>query len=231
MAAKTVILTHGAWADGSSWSEVIPSLRAHGLNTTAVQMPLSGFKADVATLCRAIAAAEPPVVLAGHSYGGAVITEAGTNAKVSALVYVAAFAPDAGESADLLGKKMEPPPMATEIRPCGDGYLTLTQAGVHQDFAQDLPEPERDILFAAQGPTAIASLTGTVSRPAWREKPSWYLVAGEDRAIQPALERSMAERVGATVTEIAASHLVMLSHPDAVAELILQAANAALPRQ
>lgn len=228
--AKSVILAHGAWADGSSWARVILLLRARGLKVTAVQMPLTEFAADVSTLRRAISAAEQPIVLVGHSYGGAVITEAGTDEKVSALVYVAAFAPDVGESADALGRRAEPTPMAAEVGSYANDFLMLSEAGVHQDFAQDLPEPERDVLFAAQAPTAIASLTGTVSRPAWREKPTWYLIASQDRAIQPALEHLMAERMGATVTEIAASHLVMLSYPDAVADLILQAVNSSAQR-
>jgi pimeloyl-ACP methyl ester carboxylesterase len=120
--------------------------------------------------------------------------------------------------------------MAGEVRPYANDFLVLSEAGIHQDFAQDLPETERDVLFATQAPTAIASLTGTVSRPAWREKPTWCLIAGQDRAIQPGLERIMAERMGATVAEVAASHLVMLSHPDAVADLILQAVNSSALR-
>ncbi len=226
MTAKAVILVHGAWADGSSWSKTVLRLAEQGLTVTAVQMPLTSFDDDVATVRRALALATPPVVLVGHSYGGAVITEAGRDEKVSGLVYIAAFAPDAAESAASLGQTVEPPPMAAELRPDASGFLKLTEAGIREDFAQDLSEEEKTVLFAAQAPTNVASLGGLVSEPAWRSRPSWYLVAGEDRAIPPKLQRIMAARMHATAEEIPSSHVAMLSHPDVAARLIRQATQA-----
>lgn len=220
----TVLLVHGAWANASSWSRVIPIIEKEGLAVIAVQMPLTALEDDVAAVRRAIALATGPVLLAGHSYGGAVITEAGTEQKVAGLVYVAAFAPDVGQSAGSLGAGGEPPPMNAEIQPDPQGYLKLTLAGVNDGFAQDLPEAERRLLFATQAPTAAKALGGIVSTPAWKTKPSWYLVAAEDRAIQPDLERSMAKHIGAKTVSIRASHLAMLSHADEVAKLIIEAA-------
>ncbi len=225
MTAKSAILVHGAWADGSSWAKVIPQLTAQGLVATAIQMPLTNFADDVATLRRAIALAEPPVVLVGHSYGGAVITEAGRDEKVSALVYVAAFAPAAQESAASLGQTVDPAPMSAELRPDASNFLKITQTGIRQHFAQDLSDDEKTVLFATQGPTAVASLTGTISEPAWQSKPSWYLLASEDHAIQPTLQRIMAKRMRATVTEVRSSHVAMLSHPRTAVKLILEAAQ------
>ena len=164
------------------------------------------------------------MLLAAHSYGGAVITEAGNHPKVQALAYIAAFGPEAGESAGSLGASVDPSPLGAEIRPDAHGFFKLTEAGIRGSFAQDLVAPEQDVVFAVQGPTAGAALGGTISQPAWRSKPSWYLVAGQDRAIQPSLERHMAERMGATTTEIDSSHLPMLSHPDSVADVIGKAA-------
>ncbi len=226
MTAKSVILVHGAWADGSSWAGVIPGLAGQGLAVTAIQMPLTSFADDVATLRRALALATPPVVLVGHSYGGAVITEAGGGDKVSALVYIAAFGPDAGESAASVGQTVEPPPLNAEVRPDAAGFLKLTQAGVFEDFAQDLRGDEKAVLFAAQAPTNVASLGGSVTEPAWRSRPSWYLVAAEDRAIPPKLQRIMAGRMVATVEEVTSSHVAMLSHPDVALRLIGQAVQA-----
>ncbi len=227
MSVKSIILVHGAWADGSSWAEVIPFLADSGAAVTAIQMPLTSFADDVATLRRAIALAEAPILLVGHSYGGAVITEAGGDEKVFGLVYIAAFAPDAGESAGSLGETVAPPPIAAELRPDSHGFLKLTERGIRTGFAQDVGEAAQTILFAAQAPTSVESLEGTVSVPAWRSKPSWYLIAGSDRAIQPALERTMAARMDARTTEVAASsHVAMISHPDATANLILDAVGA-----
>ena len=223
--AKNVILVHGAWADGSSWSKVIPMLNARGLHVVAVQLPLTSLADDAATVKRAIALESGPVVLVGHSYGGAVITEAGNDPKVSALVYVAAFAPDSGQSAGALNAAAVPPaPMGTEARPDAEGFLSLTKTGVYDDFAQDLPEREKAVLYAAQAPTNVKALGGTISSAAWHNKPSWYIIASSDRAIPPGLEATMAKTIHATTTTVKSSHVAMLSKPADVAEVIERAA-------
>jgi pimeloyl-ACP methyl ester carboxylesterase len=221
--ASNVILVHGAWADGSSWSKVIPVLLARGLRVTAVQLPLTSLKDDVATVTRAPALEDGPTVLVGHSYGGVVITEAGNDPKVVGLVYIAAFAPDAGQSAGSLGASVAPAPMGAEVRPDKQGYLKLTERGVKDNFAQDLSPAEKDVLFSAQAPTAGAALGGNVAAAAWKKKPSWYLVAMNDRAIQPDLERSMAKTIKTKTIEVAASHVAMLARPQETANLILEA--------
>jgi pimeloyl-ACP methyl ester carboxylesterase len=221
--ASNVILVHGAWADGSSWSKVIPLLLARSLSVTAVQLPLTSLKDDAATVRRALALQDGSTVLVGHSYGGVVITEAGNDPKVSALVYIAAFAPDAGQSVGSLGAGIDPAPMAAEVRPDAQGFLKLTEAGVKNDFAQDLSPTEKDVLFAAQAPTAGAAFGDNVSTAAWKTKPSWYLVAKRDRAIPPVLERAMAKTIKATTIEVDASHVAMLARPQETANLILEA--------
>jgi pimeloyl-ACP methyl ester carboxylesterase len=215
-----VVLVHGAWADGSSWSKVIALLQAKGIDAVAVQLPLSTLSGDVATVKRAIALLDGPVVLAGHSYGGAVITEAGNDPKVAGLVYVAAFAPDAGESVGSVGKPYPPAPLGAELRPDAEGYLSISPKGFAEDFAQDLPAKEIKVLWATQGPTNGAVFGTPISIAAWKTKPSWFVVAGEDRAIPPALEKAEAERMKATTITVPASHLVMISHPKEVADLI-----------
>jgi pimeloyl-ACP methyl ester carboxylesterase len=222
--AKNVILVHGAWADGSSWSKVVPLLNAKGMHVTAVQLPLTSLADDAATVKRAIALEDGPIVLVGHSYGGAVITEAGNDAKVSALVYVAAFAPDAGQSAGALNASLAPPPMTPETKPDAEGFLNLTKTGVYDDFAQDLPDAEKAVLYAAEAPTNVKALGGTITKAAWHDKPSWYIVAANDRAIQPALETTMAKTIHATTSTLKSSHVVMLSKPKQVADVIAQAA-------
>jgi pimeloyl-ACP methyl ester carboxylesterase len=229
--ASNVILVHGAWADGSSWSKVIPLLLDRELRVTAVQLPLVSLKDDVATVKRAIALEDGPIILVGHSYGGVVITEAGDDPKVVGLVYIAAFAPDVGQSVGSLGASVEPAPMGAEVRPDAQGFLKLTEAGVKNDFAQDLTPTEKSILFAAQAPTAAAALGQNVSIASWKAKPSWYLVATADRAIQPSLERAMAKAINAKMIEITSSHVAMLAHPKETANLILEAAGRlSLPR-
>ncbi len=223
--AKNVILVHGAWADGSSWSKIIPLLTGRGLNVTAVQLPLTSLADDAATVKRALALETGPVVLVGHSYGGAVITEAGNDPKVIALVYVAAFAPDAGQSAGSLNASVPPAPMAAEVRPDSQGFLKLTKTGVYEDFAQDVTPAEKLELYAAQAPTNAKSLGGAIDTPAWRSKPSWYIVAAEDRAIPPTLEATMAKTIGAKTTTVKGSHLIMLSKASAVATVIESAAS------
>jgi pimeloyl-ACP methyl ester carboxylesterase len=221
--ASNIILVHGAWADGSSWSKVIPLLLARGLHVTAVQLPLTSLRDDVATAKRAIALENGPIVLVGHSYGGVVITEAGNDPNVVGLVYIAAFAPDAGQSVGSLGASGKPAPMGSEVRPDSQGFLKLTEAGVKNDFAQDLTPVERSILFAAQAPIASIALGENVSTAAWKTKPSWYLVATADRAIQPDLERAMAKTIKAKTIEVDASHVAMLARPKETANLILEA--------
>jgi pimeloyl-ACP methyl ester carboxylesterase len=218
-----VVFVHGAWADGSSWSKVIALLQAKGIDATAVQLPLTTLDGDVATVKRAIALKDGPVILAGHSYGGAVITEAGNDPKVVGLVYVAAFAPDAGESVGSVGKPYPPAPLGAELRPDAEGFLSVTPKGFAEDFAQDLPAKEVRVLWAAQGPTNAAVFGASISEAAWKTKPSWFVVAEQDRAIPPALEKAEAERMKATTITVAASHLVMISHPKEVADLIEKA--------
>jgi len=225
--ASNVILVHGAWADGSSWSKVIPLLLDGGLRVTAVQLPLTSLKGDVATVVRAVALEDGPMILVGHSYGGVVITEAGNDPKVAGLVYIAAFAPDVGQSVGSLGASVEPAPMGAEVRSDAQGFLKLTEAGVKNDFAQDLTPTEKSILFAAQAPTAAAVFAENVSVASWKAKPSWYLVATADRAIQPSLERAMANAINAKTVEIASSHVAMLARPEETANLILEAAGRA----
>jgi len=216
-------LVHGAWADGSSWSKVIALLQGKGINAVAVQLPLASLSGDVATVKRAVALLDGPVVLAGHSYGGAVITEAGNDPKVVGLVYVAAFAPDNGESVGSLSAGYPPAPLGAELRADAEGFLSISPKGFAEDFAQDLPAKEIKGLWATQGPTNAAAFGATISNAAWKTKPSWFVVAAEDRAIPPALEKAEAERMKATTITVAAGHLVMLSHPKEVADLIEQA--------
>jgi pimeloyl-ACP methyl ester carboxylesterase len=206
---------------GEGGAKVIPLLAAKGHSVTAVQLPLTSLGDDVATVKRAIALSPGPIILVGHSYGGVVITEAGSDPKVEALVYIAAFAPDAGESAGSLGASVLPVPLGAEVRPDAEGYLKLTQSGVSSSFAQDLSDTEKLLLYSAQSPTAGAALGGTIASPAWRGKTCRYLVASNDRAIQPALQRTMAKRLNAAVVEVASSHVAMLSHPQDVASLIV----------
>jgi pimeloyl-ACP methyl ester carboxylesterase len=220
-----VVLVHGAWADGSSWSKVITLLQAKGISAVAVQLPLTTLSGDVATVERAIALQNGPVVLAGHSYGGAVITDAGNDPKVVGLVYVAAFAPDSGESVGSVSQAYPPAPLGAELRPDSEGYLSITPKGVAEDFAQDLPAAETKLLWAAQGPTNGAVFGAPISNAAWKTKPSWYVVADQDRAIPPALEKAAAARMKATTIHLPASHVAMISHPKDVADLIEQATN------
>ncbi len=221
---KTVLLIHGAWADGSSWSKVVPLLEAKGLQVVAVQIPLTSFADDVAATQRAIALADGPVLLVGHSYGGAVITEAGNDPKVAGLVYVSAVAPEKGESAFGLITSVQTP-IATELRPDSSGFLKLTSKGIAEDFAQDLSAKEIAVLTATQVPTSVGAMKGEVTTPAWKSKPSWYIIAAHDRAISPDLETAQAKRIGATTITVPSSHVIMLAQPAKVADVILQAAS------
>ena len=225
-AQKTVVLVHGAFADGSSWDRVIPLLQAKGLKVVSVQNPLTSLADDVAATRRAIDLQSGPVILVGHSWGGTVITEAGAHDKVAALVYVAAFAPDAGQSSNDLGKDGPPPPGLANIRPDSAGFLSLTPENVARDFAQDLPATQTAVMAVTQGPIAGKSFDDKVSNAAWKSKPSWYIVAEKDRMIQPDLERAMAKKINARSTTLPTSHVPMLSRPNAVATVILAAAAA-----
>jgi pimeloyl-ACP methyl ester carboxylesterase len=225
-----VVLVHGAWADGSSWAKVIPLLEKAGLTAIAVQNPLSSFDDDLAATRRAIALQDGPVILVGHSWGGVVITEAGADPKVAGLVYVAAFAPDVGVPAGDLGKGFPDPPGLVELRPAADGYLTMTTKGVMESFAPDLPVAQRKVIAATQGATNSSIFNASVSHAAWKEKPSWYVVAGNDRMISPDLERRFAVDIKAKTITLASSHVAMLSHPAEVAKLIIEAARTA-PRR
>ncbi|KUR73355.1 alpha/beta hydrolase [Novosphingobium sp. FSW06-99] len=221
---SNVILVHGAWADGSSWAKVIPLLTKKGLAVTAVQLPLTSFEADVAAVRRAIAAIDGEVVLVGHSYAGAVIGEAGNDPKVVRLVYVDAFAPDAGESAGSLFAQFESAPLSAELRPDAEGFLKITREGVDTLFAQDLDDAEKALVHAAQGPINGGALGGVLTRAAWRGRPTFYLIGDQDQAILRAEQEKMAARMNATVAHVNTSHVPMLSQPDAVASFILKAA-------
>ncbi|WP_031356598.1 alpha/beta hydrolase [Caballeronia sordidicola] len=222
---SNVLFVHGAWANSSAWEKVLPLIDAAGLTGTAVSLSLTSLTDDVATVKRAIALIDGPLLLVGHSYGGAVITEAGSDPKVAGLVYVAAFAPDVGESAASLGAGGPPTRLLEVVRPDEQHFFKLTREGVDEVFAQDLTAAERTLIFATQNPLAGAALGGEVTAPAWKEKPSWYLLASEDHTIHPELQKKMAARIEATTVTVAASHVAMLSQPDAVAKLIVQAAG------
>lgn len=221
---RNIVLVHGAWADGSCWSKVIPLLEAKGFHVVAVQNPLNSLADDVASTGRAIALLDGPVLLVGHSYGGAVITEAGNDPKIAGLVYVAAFAPGDGESVVSIGKPYPPAPLFGELRPDAQGFLSVTSKGIAEDFGQDLSSKEKDGLTATQAPTAAAAFGATITTAAWKTKPSWFIIAANDRSIPPELEQAEAARMNATSITLQSSHLVMLSHPAEVAGLIAQAA-------
>jgi pimeloyl-ACP methyl ester carboxylesterase len=226
-ALKNIILVHGAWADGSSWEKVIPRLQERGFHVTAVQLSLASFEGDVAITKRAIALADGPVLLVAHSYGGAVISEAGNDPKVAGLVFVAAFAPDTGESSFSLLQQVPATPIMNEIREDDAGFLKLTEKGISEDFAQQLTAKEQDTLFAAQGPAAATAALGApvIGSPAWRTKPDWYIVAADDRAISPELERTMAQRMGAVTITLPSCHVAMLAQPEEVTRFIIRAAS------
>jgi len=222
--ANNVLLVHGAWADGSSWAKVIPRLTAAGLNVVAVQIPLTSLADDVAATERALALVDGPVLLVGHSYGGAVITEAGNDSTVVGLVFVAAFAPDKGESSLSLATA-NPTPGGGEIRPDKSGFLKLTPTGIFEDFAQDLSKAKKTILNATQVPIAAAALGAPAQRPSWKTKPTWFVIAANDRAVSPQLEAMEAMRMNATTITVPTSHVAMLAAPERIARFIMQAAG------
>jgi pimeloyl-ACP methyl ester carboxylesterase len=222
--ARNVVLVHGLFADGSSWSEVIPRLQAAGLNVTSVQNPLTTLPEAVASVESVLARQDGPTVLVGHSFSGMIVTEAGVHPKVSALVYVAARAPDAGEDYTALAKTYPTPPASAGIVFDGD-QGRLSEEAFLRDFAGDLPEAKAKVLYAVQEPFHKALLTGKTTHAAWRSKPSYYAVSTEDRTINPDLERFMAKRMGAQTIEVKASHLSLISHPEEITRLILKAAG------
>jgi pimeloyl-ACP methyl ester carboxylesterase len=222
---KNVVLVHGAFADASSWSKVIPLLQKKGLHVTAVSNPLTSFSDDVAATRRAIAAQDGPVILVGHSYGGVVITQAGDDPKVAGLVYVAAYAPDAGQAIGEMGAEFPKPLGLTKLGPVGDGFLMLSPEGIETAFAQDLSKPEQALLVAVQAQTSGTIIGAKPTVAAWKSKPSWYIVSANDRMIVPDHERSMAKQMKAKTTELASSHVAMLSHPKEVADIILDAVS------
>lgn len=221
---KNIVLVHGAWADGSCWSQVIGMLQAKGFHVAAVQNPLTSFADDLAATKRVIALQDGPVILVGHSYAGIVITEAGNDPKVVGLVYVAAYAPGDGESINTITKPYPPEPLGAELRLDAQGFLSVTPKGIAEDMAQDLSEKQKEILISTQGQTAASVFGATITTAAWKTKPSWSLIAANDRAIPPQLEKDEAAAIKATSITVPANHLAMLSHPKEVAELIEQAA-------
>ena len=222
-----VVLVHGGFVDGSGWAGVHKILTADGYKVTIVQNPTTSLADDVAVTRRALAAQDGPAILVGHSYGGVVISEAGTDPQVAGLVYVAAFAPDAGESVNSLIANPAPGAPVPPILPPQDGFLFLDKAKFAASFAADVKPAEAKFMADSQVPWGVAALTGAVTAPAWKVKPSWYLVAQDDRMIPPPAQRAMAGRASAKITEIAGSHAVYVSRPEAVAKLIEQAAQAA----
>ena len=223
-ADTTVVLVHGAFADGSSWDKVIPLLQAKGLKVVAVQNPLTSLADDVAAAQRVIDAQTGRVILVGHSWGGTVITEAGTSDKVKALVYVAAFAPSEGEASGELGKDYPTPPGIATLVPDAAGFLYLPEESVRLNFAQDLPAATTRLMAATQGPIQGKAFADKTTVAAWKNKPSYYIVAGKDRMIAPELEQAFAKKINATTTVLQTSHVPMLSQPKQVAEVILAAA-------
>jgi len=226
---QNVVLVHGGFVDGSGWRGVYDVLTADGFNVSVVQNQTLSLDSDVATTTNVLDELDGPAILVGHSYGGAVITEAGTHGSVAGLVYVTAFAPDAGESVNsLIGTFPQDGPVPP-ILPPQDGFLFLDREKFAEAFAADLPAPDAAFMADSQVPWGVEALNGEISEPAWRAKPSWYLIATDDRMIPPPAQRSMSGRAGATVTEVPGSHSIYVSNPGAVAGLIAQAARSLAP--
>jgi pimeloyl-ACP methyl ester carboxylesterase len=225
--APAIVLIHGAWANGSSWARVVLLLQARGFEVVAAHIPLSSFEADVAATRRVIESQTRDVILVGHSYGGAVITEAGTGNKVRALVYVAAFAPSNGESVNGIVGAHGKPAWSDEVRADAGGMLTWSAKGMAKYFAPDLPAQEAALLAATQAPLFAGAFDGKVTLAAFSKKPSWNVVADEDRIIPAPLQRAFADKMGAKTSHVASSHVPMLSQPQVVADAILAAADSA----
>lgn len=223
--ARNVVLVHGLFADGSSWSGVIPHLQAAGLNVTSVQNPLDSFADAVASVNRALDLQKGPTVLGGHSFSGMLVTECGVHPNVSSLVYVAARAPDAGENYAELAARYPTPPATAGIV-FTDNWGQLTEAAFLKDFANGVPEAQAKLLYAVQGPFNRSLSSAMTTQAAWRLRPNWYAVSKQDRTINPDLERFMAKRMNATTIELDSGHLSLVSHAEAIAKLILQAAQA-----
>lgn len=224
-AKPSVVLVHGGFVDGSGWQGVYDILKHDGYNVTIVQNPTTSLADDVAFTKRALEAQSGPVVLVGHSYGGAVITESGNAPNVKALVYVTAFAPDAGESVQTIIKSAPPGAPQPPILPPKDGFLMLDSAKFPASFAADLPPKQAQFMADSQVPWGVNALAGTITQPAWKNKPSWYLVVTDDHMIPVAAQRNMAKRANASVTEVKGSHAIYVSNPKAVASLIEEAAR------
>jgi pimeloyl-ACP methyl ester carboxylesterase len=225
VAVHNVVLVHGLYADGSSWGKVIPLLQAQGLHVTSVQNPLSGFQDDVDAVRRVLAQQDGPTLLVGHSYAGMVISEAGTDPHVAGLVYIAARAPDAGEDYPALTRKFAAAPAGAGLQWDTNGWGSLSQPAFVKDFAGDLPPAEALAYYAVQQPFARAITTARTTAAAWHDKPTWYAVSRQDRTIDPELQRFMAQRMKASTVELDASHVSLLSQPQAVADLIVKAAQ------
>lgn len=223
--AVSVVLVHGGFVDGSGWEDVYRILKKDGYDVSIVQNPTTSLADDVAATKRIVAAQKAPVILVGHSYGGVVITEAGNDPKVAALVYIAAFAPDKGESVSTLIK--DPPPGASvpPILPPQDGFLSLDKTKFAASFAADVAKDKAEFMANSQVPWGVDALNGAVSDPAWRTKPSWYLIATDDKMIPPPAQALMSKRAGSTVVEVRGSHAVYMSKPEETAALIKKAAE------
>jgi pimeloyl-ACP methyl ester carboxylesterase len=222
---KNIVLVHGGFVDGAGWEGVYKILKKDGYNVSIVQNPTISLEDDVATTKRILAAQDGPAVLVGHSYGGAVITEAGNDPKVAALVYITAFAPDKGESVASLIKDPLPGAPVPPILPPQDGYLFLDKAKFPASFAADVDAEKAAFMADSQVPWGVDALSGTISQPAWKTKPSWYLVVTEDKMIPPDAQRAMSKRAGSVVVEVKGSHAIYVSQPEVVAALIEQAAQ------
>jgi len=222
---KNIVLVHGGFVDGSGWESVYSLLKKDDYNVAIVQNPTISLAGDVAATKLVIDEQDGPVILVGHSYGGAVITEAGTDPKVVGLVYITAFAPDKGESVNSLIKDPPPDAPVPPILPPKDGYLFLDKSKFHSSFAGDVDTEKAAFMADSQVPWGVQALAGAISEPAWKSKPSWYLVATDDRMIPPPAQHFMSTRAGSTVVEVAGSHAIYVSQPSAVAALIKQAAQ------